>query len=150
MKALHLGLTVAALTLGGFVALSANAAGDRGGWGGHEGHGEKVKAMDTDGNGTLTRAEVDAFALSHAAELDLNKDGAVTAAEMKAFRDAQRAKREAERLARMDTNKDGKVSVEEIAEQRAGWFMKRDADGNGELSTEELSRRGHHGKRGNY
>jgi len=150
MKALNMGLTVAALTLGGFVALAANAAGGRGGWGGHEGHGDKVKAMDTDGNGALTRAEVDAFALAHAAELDMNKDGVVTAVEMKAFRDAQRAKREAERLARMDTNKDGKVSVDEIAEQRAGWFMKRDADGNGELSAEELSRRGHHGRRGQH
>ena len=146
MKALHTGLVVAALTLGSFVAISANA-GNRGGW---EGRGDHVKAMDTDGNGTLTRAEVDAFALAKAAEMDMNKDGAVTVAEMKAHREAQRAKREADRLARMDTNKDGKVSVDEIAEMRSGWFMKRDADGNGELSTEELSHRGHHGKRGHH
>lgn len=146
MKALHTGLVVAALTLGGLVAISATA-GNRGGW---EGRGDRVKAMDTDGSGTLTRAEVDAFALAHAAGMDQNKDGAVTVAEMKAYREAQRAKREAERLARMDTNRDGKVSVDEIAELRSGWFMKRDADGNGELSAEELAHRGHRGKRGHH
>ena len=53
-------------------------------------------------------------------------------------------------MTRLDSNKDGKVSVEEIATAHADRMMQRDADANGVLSAEEMSHRGHHGRRGHH
>jgi len=46
-------------------------------------------------------------------EIDANHDGKITADEVQAFREKERAKREAAEFARMDTNGDGSVSVQE-------------------------------------
>lgn len=143
------GLLVAALVAAGAMSLTAVAGG---GHGGHRGGGHGKMLMekaDTDGNGALSKVELDAFNLARAQELDLNKDGSVTAEEMKAYREQQRAKRAAERMARLDGNKDGKVSVQELADSRGQWIAKLDADGNGELTAEEM-RAGRHGRRGGH
>jgi len=146
------GLMVAALVAAGALSLTATAGG-HGGRGGGERGKEFVAKIDTDGNGALSKVEIDTFNLARAQEFDLNKDGSVTAEEMRTFREQQRAKRAAERMARMDTNKDGKVSVQEIADSHGEWLARMDADGNGEVSAEEMQSghrgwhgRGHHGE----
>ena len=99
----------------------------------------------------LPRAEIDAFNLARAQEMDLNKDGSVTADEARTFHEQQRAKRQAERFAKMDTNKDGKVSVQEIADGRGDWLMRKDANGDGQVSPDEMHSGRHgwrHGKHG--
>ena len=138
------GLLVAALVAAGALSMTAIAGG---GHGGHRGggHGKMfMEKADTDGNGALSTAELNAFNLARAQEMDLNKDNSVTAEEMKAFREQQRAKRAAERMARLDANKDGKVSVQELADSRGQWLAKLDADNNGEVTVEEMKAGRHH------
>lgn len=78
------------------------------------------------------------------AEADADKDGKISAAEM---REAKQA-----RFARSDANGDGKLTIEELDEARKAQRMERlqqmvlwlDADGDGMLSVEEYDlRRGH-------
>src|SRR3546814_14161525 len=73
--------------------------------------------------------------------MDADKDGKVTAAEMRAFRAA--------RFARADADGDGKLTVEELDEARKAERQERlkkmvlwlDADGDGMLSAEEFEAR---------
>ena len=61
-----------------------------------------------------TVAEMNQRAQEHAAAMDLDKDGYITAAETRAFREQQREARAAAKFARMDTDKDGRVSIAEF------------------------------------
>ena len=101
--------------------------------------------MDTDGNRAISAAEAQSYFANRATDIDANRDGAITPAEVKAFREAERARRAAERFAEMDANKDGRVSVDEFATARVEQMMSRDADGDGELEPGEGRR---HGRRG--
>lgn len=148
------GLLVAALVAAGALSVTAVAGVGHGGDRAHvRGHGKMLmEQADIDGNGALSKAELDAFSLARAQEMDFDKDGSVTAAELKAFREQQRAKRAAERMARLDGNKDSKVSVQELADSRVQWVASLDADDDGEVTIEEMKaahrHRGRHGHGG--
>lgn len=45
---------------------------------------EKMKMMDTDGNGMVSKAEHDAYGAQHFEMMDTNKDGSLSTAEFKA------------------------------------------------------------------
>jgi len=45
---------------------------------------EKMKMMDTDGNGQVSKAEHDAYGTQHFEMMDTNKDGSLSTAEFKA------------------------------------------------------------------
>jgi hypothetical protein len=109
----------------------------------HRGFGAK---LDTDGDGKVQVAEIEARAVKHAAELDANGDGTIEIAEMKAWREAQRAKREQARMARLDANGDGAVSVEEFVGAHTERMARRDANQDGVISRDEM-RPLRHGKR---
>lgn len=73
--------------------------------------------LDADKDGKVTRAEVDAIRAEPQKAMDTDGDGFVTAAEMKAHA-AEQAKARAEAMvdrmfARMDADKDGKLSASE-------------------------------------
>ncbi len=75
MKFAHLAL--AALAAG--LLSGAVVAGDHGGRGGR---GERFKAMDTNGDGQVTRTEAEASAKSRFDQMDANKDGKLTGDEL--------------------------------------------------------------------
>jgi len=111
---------------------------------------ERLKAADTDGNGMISRAEAAALPrlAAHFDAIDTNKDGQLTADELRAFHQAhhghhgrgghakallgpdgkitrdQFLARAAERFDRMDANKDGVVTADEL---KAGFQAKRAA-----------------------
>lgn len=62
----------------------------------------------------MTRADVTAQVKAHFAEMDSNKDGAVTQAEIDAGRAAHMAKMQDEMFAKIDTDKDGSISRAEF------------------------------------
>jgi RNA polymerase sigma-70 factor (ECF subfamily) len=111
--------------------------------------GDFAKHLDTNGDGQVQIAEIEASAAKQAAEIDANADGNITTIEMKAWHEAQRAKRAEARLLRLDTNQDGKVSVDEFAAARVERASKRDANGDGVIAADEMrgKHRGHRGAR---
>ena len=117
--------------------------------------GSSFKKADADGNGTLSRAEVEKSMPRLAKnfdQIDTNKDGQLSRDEMKAWKKthkhahkkgnkADRQARTAERFKHADTNGDGKISRAE-AEKNAPRLAKRfdaiDANKDGQLTQEEL------------
>jgi hypothetical protein len=120
------------------------------------GRGEHWAAMDTDGDGTISKAEADAGAPRMAerfAEIDADSDGHVTKDEMHAararFHEGMQARGE-ERFRSADTNGDGSIDLAEAQQgmpRAAEHFGELDADSNGLLTHEEL-RAGMHKHRG--
>ena len=78
--------------------------GKRGMRGGHgmRGGGMMMRMADTNGDGSITRAEFDAALEARFAKMDANGDGVVTQDERKAARDAMRAEWKAKREARQN------------------------------------------------
>jgi hypothetical protein len=74
---------------------------------GHEGHGGMTREP-------MTRAEVQAQVKMHFAEMDANKDGAVTQAELDSARTAQMSKMQDEMFNKMDADKNGSISRAEF------------------------------------
>lgn len=102
-------------------------------------------AIDADGDGKVTRAELDAFRAARAAEVDANGDGLLSAEELRAA-DLKRAEaRATERVERLiaahDTNGDGQLSAAELALPPApqGLFDRVDADGDGAITEDEIA-----------
>ena len=101
--------------------------------------------MDSDNDGAITRAEIEAGTAAKAAEIDANKDGNITAEEVVAYREKQRLQRLTDEIKAMDADGNGSVSVQEY-EAAQVWRMARlDRDGNGTIDPDELmSRKGPH------
>ncbi|WP_430401713.1 EF-hand domain-containing protein [Hyphomonas sp.] len=142
------------------VAVPFAAQAERGhGW--HDGsRGEHMKAVDTNGDGDITREEVDAFRATMFNAADANKDGSLSLAEMTAHHEAQQAQRKAERQARhfakLDTDGDGQITAAEFASRPMRGMERMDTDGDGVVTEEERAaakaamkeRHGKWGKRG--
>lgn len=106
---------------------------------------------DTDGNGTLTRAEAQAHATQRFAKMDFNKDGKVDAAD----RTAKRAEMQAKKFATLDADGNGSISQAEWASQgveRAAKRAERGAKRAEAGQADEGKRHGMrgHGKRGGH
>ena len=138
MKNLMKSALLAATTFGLAATLSASA---------QEGperpdRGERmVEKLDTNGDGNITKAEVDAHKAGRFAEADANGDGSVTAAELSAFAEAERAerreRRQAEMFKRLDTDGNGSVSEAEFLARPDRMFERADANGDGVVTAEE-------------
>lgn len=107
---------------------------------GHHGPRVAFEELDADGNGELTKAEMEARRDARFARIDSNGDGKLSAAEI----EAEGARRAAERAARMierhDKDGDGVLSREELpkANKHAAMFSRMDRDGSGVVSKEEF------------
>lgn len=105
------------------------------------------KQADTDGNGTLSRAEVEK-AMHHLTSkfdsIDANQDGQLSRGELKAWKKTQRGERQAkaaERFKHADTDGDGAISRAEAgkhAPRLAKKFDQIDSNHDGRLAPEEL------------
>jgi hypothetical protein len=100
--------------------------------------------VDSDGDGKLSLAEVDAFKAARFAEVDADGNGTVDAAELLAHQEAQRMNRMQMRAEAMiqnrDTDGDGVLSAEEMGNApRVSLFDRLDRDKDGAISQEELA-----------
>ncbi len=101
--------------------------------------------IDADGDGKITRAEIDAHRQSQIAGLDADGDNLISAEEMTAFATARMQDRIAEmaaaRIAARDTDSDGKLSAAEMMAPAgpARMFERADADGDGAVSEDEIA-----------
>jgi hypothetical protein len=136
----YLPLVIAAAGIATFVGTRSFADGHAmGPDGGHGRWGRwMIQEMDANKDGKVTQAEIDAFEAARAAEIDADHDGKITPDEVKAFREKERAKREAERFARMDTNGDGSVSVQEYEAAQTWRLARMDRNGDGTIDAQDM------------
>lgn len=123
----------AAMITAGF-ALAEPPHGD-GGW--------LIEKLDTNGDGSITKAEVEAAKAAKFAAADANGDGGLTMAEMEAFREAERARMMEAMKTRMfnenDANGDGVISIDEFDSRGMPLFDHVDANDDGILTAEEMT-----------
>ena len=112
--------------------------------------------LDADGNGEVTRAEMEASGQARVAAADTDGDGVLSPEELEA-RAAEGVKRHVGLLMnRADANADGKLSMDEMKEampRRQATFEELDTDNSGGLTKAEMEagqKKGfwkrHHGK----
>lgn len=131
---------------------------------------QSFEAMDINGDGMITPAEMDAVASAKFEASDLNGDGMLDADEMQAQfmarMDERMGGKMGERMGdrtppplnmmmgrmmdRLDANDDGMISPAEMAGGRDGQMLaKADVDGDGNISAEEFENMPRKGPRGN-
>jgi Ca2+-binding EF-hand superfamily protein len=130
------------------------------------GKDDKMKMMDSNGDGKITSMEHADGAKMMFTKMDSDKDGQVTAAEMDSMHASKHGSTKADKegydkqghdkamtdrshdkagkmsstakIAAMDTNSDGKLSAAEHASGAKQMFSKMDADRDGQLTAQEM------------
>jgi hypothetical protein len=110
-------------------------------------HGRHVMSHDSNGDGAVTRAEVDAARAAEFARLDADRDGALTRDEMRAGHHRGRGQGPEDGRG-PDANNDGSVTREEFLARPNAMFDSLDANDDGVLSTAEMAERRGHRERG--
>lgn len=143
-------VSLLSLTLAAGVAV-AGPHGERGQGMGHGMMMPSFEERDTDGDGKITREEMDARRLERIKSMDPDGDGVITLDEMKAHAGEmarQRAEKMAEKMfTNLDADKDGKLSAAEALAGRMGgkrgadrMFGMVDRDDDGAISKDEFDR----------
>ncbi len=115
---------------------------------------QRFDEMDADKDGKVTEAEIEAWHTARFTAADADKNGQLSADELTAMQIARMQERMAERskkmIERLDVNADGQPSAEELAKmgKRETPFQRADADGDGGISKEEAQAAMDHGGRG--
>lgn len=105
----------------------------------------RFQQMDADKDGKITAAEIEAFQAARFAKADANGDGKLSLEEMDAARAEKRQERFGRMIAKLDKDGDGQLSTDEMP-MRGKRMMKLDTDGDGAISLEEMkAAKGHHG-----
>ena len=126
-------LLTTGIGIAGVTAVSAQGPGQR--------SGERFERLDANNDGELTLEEMTAKQAAMIEEADADGNGAVSKAEMRAFREAKRAERNP------DKNDDGVIDRTEFLNAAQDRFDRLDADGDGLLSEDERPRKGRWGRR---
>lgn len=111
----------------------------------HRGHRGPLPfdAIDTDGDGKISRGEAEAFRAARRAEIDADGDGFVSFEELQAQRQQHHQERARARFAALDADGDGKVAVDELPDRHGRLFEHLDRNQDGVIERDELPRRGH-------
>lgn len=110
--------------------------------------------LDADGDGQVTKAEMEAHRTQKFTTADSDGDGKLSVEEMQAAAQAEANQRVSDMFARHDADKDGFLTEDELPKPRRAdkMFDRMDADGNGSLSEEVFAdakdRMGRHHRKG--
>lgn len=138
----------ALLALGANTALAQSSGGDAGQEASRAGADGKpamnrratrfIRIFDTDGNGTVSLAEIGAEQKRLVAAADLDGDGMLSVDEFRRRGRLIRSVGATSLFDMLDTDGDRKVTAAEIAAPSARWFERYDADGDGAIAAGEL------------
>ena len=108
--------------------------------GGSRGPQAMFERFDADGDGRVTREEVEAFRSERFDEMDADGDGRVTLDEMREAAAARAAERAEERFADIDDDGDGTISKDELTPgPEIDIFARLDQNDDGAITEDELS-----------
>ena len=119
----------------------------RHGYMGHDRHGMATKMFDrfdTDGNGAISKTEVDGVRKSEMSKHDANNDGKLGLEEFEGLWVGYMRERMVDHFQRLDADGDALVTDEEISKplnRIMSWLDRNDDD---TLTRDELRRKGHH------
>jgi Ca2+-binding EF-hand superfamily protein len=102
------------------------------------GPGARFSQMDTNKDNKLNLAELTASREGWLTQVDANKDGVASQAEIEQSFTKARQERVAKMFERQDANKDGRVTREE-SHMPSAWFERADANKDGALTVAELT-----------
>lgn len=127
------GIAITAMTVS---TLAAFADSDQG----RKGSKMTFEQLDANGDGELTKAELESQKADRFAKIDTNGDGALSAEELQAKAQKKSSERVTKMMQRYDANGDGVLSPDEMPKPRhAGKMFDRiDADGSGTISQDEF------------
>ena len=134
--------------LGGTTLLSGAAV--AGGWGPHHGRmgAGLLDSFDTNDDGKLTQAEIDEARKANLTRFDTDGNGELTLAEYQAlWADAMRRPM-VRQFQVNDADGNGSITVEEFTVRFEDVVVDLDRNDDGELTRDELRRRGHRGPHG--
>lgn len=139
LAALGVAITLGAVATGS----SGNAEAREGHYGAHHGDRPSFEMLDTNADGQLTRAELEAHRTARFTAADSNGDGMLSVEELQAQGAERAAKRAVRMMEHLDANSDGQLTQEEMAQGRRGGGMERmfgrvDADEDGVISKAEF------------
>jgi Ca2+-binding EF-hand superfamily protein len=135
--------TVVALTLAAMIAASLSTAAVAREHGQGRGFEMNFEEMDANKDGKVTEAEIQAYRTAKLTALDVNKDGEFSAEELAAMGEQRKADRAAKRVERMiemrDTDGNGTLSLAELTAERPRqtMFERLDTDKDGAISKAE-------------
>lgn len=98
---------------------------------------QRMKRLDADHDGAVSKAEFTGPRGADFKELDTNHDGFVDPAEINASMAEQSEFRTKRFLKRVDANRDGKVTLEEFEQGPRGHFTARDINNDGKLNAQD-------------
>lgn len=98
--------------------------------------------LDTDSNGEISQAELQARGAARFAEADGNGDGFLSAEEIAAAGQSNAARRAERMIEHLDANDDGQLSQDELRGRRdpGEMFARLDEDESGGISAEEFQK----------
>jgi Ca2+-binding EF-hand superfamily protein len=135
MKKLHL----TALVLGSGLALGSGVALAGGPGCGHGGAARfGIEQMDSNKDGKVTLAELQQGKQTWFASVDANKDGVADTAELTAKHDSERAAHLDQMFEKQDSNKDGRLTADET-HMPPRFFERVDANKDGAITKEEMT-----------
>jgi Ca2+-binding EF-hand superfamily protein len=135
-----------ALILGSGLAIAGSAfagadgcdrSGEKAGHG-ERGRGARFAEVDTNKDGKVSLAELTASRESWLTKVDTNKDGVATQPEIEASFSARRQEHAQKMFAREDANKDGRLTRDE-SRMPSAWFERADVNKDGALTLAELT-----------
>lgn len=116
-------------------ALAAPAIAGKGDMMGH--HKARLEAVDTDGNGKISKAEADAARDKHFGEADADGNGSVSYEEFQAMSEKHHKMMVKHKFERADENDDGVLTADELGGRLTDHFERMDTNGDGEISEKE-------------
>ena len=155
-NSIKIALAIGVATLGGLAIAGTSFAGGGHGWKGHHAGGDHhggpkgaamFEQLDADGDGRVTRAEMESAIDEHLAGADSDKSGSLSLDEFEGLWLSKMRERMVDDFQRLDNDGDGQVTREEMAKPMERMFDRADRNDDGAIERGE-GRRGGPGKDG--